>query len=311
MRSRLAPSLLMAGAALLFALMSAVVKLASPLYGAGELVMYRSLVGLLLMVWLLRLRGIDWRTPVPAMHLVRSITGTVSMYLWFQALAALPLATATTLNIMSSVWIALFLLAAPRWRSWRGAVPPPHAGQSPLDARLVLAVGAGFVGVALVLQPTIEAQQFAGGVFGLASGLLAATAYLQVTSLGRVGEPGERVVLYFSASGVVLGLVLSAFTGGLHAHTPRGALLLLVIGCLATAAQWMLTRAYSTGATLGVASLQYLGVVFAFGIGVLAFGDPVTGAALAGMVLIVGAGVAATFLRPSIRRPAEPLRGTD
>ncbi len=300
----------MAGAALLFALMGAVVKLASPLYGAGELVMYRSAIGLVLMLVVLRVRGIGWRTPVPGMHAVRSITGTVSMCLWFQALAALPLATATTLNIMSSVWIALFLLAIPRIAAWRGATPALQ-NANPVDWRLLLAVAGGFVGVALVLQPTIEAQQFAGGVFGLASGLLAATAYLQVTSLGRVGEPGERVVLYFSASGVVLGLLLSTLTGGLHAHTVPGVGLLLVIGCLATAAQWMLTRAYTTGATLGIASLQYLGVVFAFGIGVLAFGDPVTGVALGGMVLIVGAGVAATFLRPNIRRPALPPRRTD
>jgi hypothetical protein len=65
-------------------------------------------------------------------------------------------------------------------------------------------------------------------------------------------------------------------TGGLNAHTVRGALLLLAIGVLATAAQWMMTRAYATGATLGIAALQYLGIVFAFGFGVWLFDDPVT-----------------------------------
>jgi drug/metabolite transporter (DMT)-like permease len=70
-----------------------------------------------------------------------------------------------------------------------------------VDGRLVLAVMAGFAGVALILRPTIEQDQLWHGLIGLLSGVLAATAYLQVTALGRVGEPGERVVFYFSAAG--------------------------------------------------------------------------------------------------------------
>ena len=73
--------------------------------------------------------------------------------------------------------------------------------------------------------------------------------------------------------------------------------LLLAIGLLATTAQWMMTRAYAIGATLSIAALQYLGIVFGFIFGVWLFDDPVTTMSLAGMALIVGAGVAATLLR--------------
>ncbi len=66
---------------------------------------------------------------------------------------------------------------------------------------------------------------------------------------------------------------------------------------LATAAQLMMTRAYSTGRTLVNASLQYLGIAWSFGYGVLLFGDRVTALALSGMLLIVAAGVSATLLR--------------
>lgn len=297
MNTRLAPPLLMAGAALLFSLMGALVKLASAHYGTGEIVFYRSLVGLVVMLGVLRARRLSWRSPVPAMHVWRSLSGTTSLCLWFYALGALPLATATTLNIMSSVWIALFLM---------GSAALARPGHAAVDGRLVAAVAAGFAGVALVLRPTVESRLVLEGLVGLLSGLLAATAYLQVTALGRVGEPGERVVLYFSLSGVVAGLGLSAVGGGLHGHDLRGAALLLGVGLLATGAQWLLTRAYATGATLGIAALQYLGVAFSFGLGVLVFDDPVTPTALTGMVLIVGAGVAAIFLRPNVRRTATP-----
>jgi drug/metabolite transporter (DMT)-like permease len=280
--------LLMVAASLLFALMGVGVKFASAHYGAGEIVFYRSLVGLVAMAGVMRWRGIAWRTAYPGMHFWRSASGTTALCLWFTAIGMLPLATAMTLNYMSSVWIALFLIG--------GAVllGPAKAG---VDGRLVAAVLAGFAGVAMVLRPTVDQQQLWGGLIGLASGMLAAVAYLQVTALGRIGEPGERVVFYFSASGLVAGAGLAFASGGPHGHTLHGALLLLAIGLLATGAQWLMTRAYATGATLGIAALQYLGIAYSFGFGVWLFDDPVTPLALAGMLLIVAAGVAATLLR--------------
>ncbi len=77
----------------------------------------------------------------------------------------------------------------------------------------------------------------------------------------------------------------------------RGAARLLAISVLATTAQMMMTRAYKIGRTLTNTCLQYLGIVFAFGFGVLLFDDAVTGRALAGMLPIVLAGLAATLLR--------------
>ncbi len=293
------PALLMVTASFLFAVMGVCVKEASSQYGAGEIVFYRSLVGLVLMGAALRWRRLSWRTPVPGMHFWRSSTGTTALCLWFFAIGGLPLATAVTLNYMSSVWIALFLiggavLVAPA-RDQAG-----HPGG--LDGRLVASVLAGFAGVGLVLRPTLAQEQLWYGLAGLASGLLSATAYLQVTALGRVGEPGERVVFYFSLAGIVAGLGLTFWDGGPHAHSMRGAGLLAAIGLVATVAQWLMTRAYATGATLGIAALQYLGVFFAFVFGVWLFDDPVRPMSVVGMMLIVGAGVAATWLRP---RPAE------
>lgn len=279
----------MVGASFLFALMGVCVKLAAAQYSAGELVFYRSLVGLVVMAAAMRWRGIAWRTSVPAMHFWRSASGTTALCMWFYTIAGLPLATAMTLNYMSSVWIALFLI---------GGAVLVGSQRSP-DGRLVAAVLAGFVGVALVLRPTIDRDQLWHGVVGLGSGMLAAVAYLQVTALGRVGEPGSRVVLYFSISGVVMGAGLALATGGVHPHTPGGLLLLLAIGLLATMAQWMMTRAYATGGTLGIAALQYLGIAFSFVFGIWLFDDAITTMALAGMVLIVAAGVAATLLRGS------------
>ena len=287
MRARLSSApVLMIVASLLFALMGVCVKLASAQYAAGEIVLYRALVGALTVALLTRWRGGTLRTALPAMHFWRSLTGVCALCLWFFAIARLPLATAMTLNYMSSIWMALFLIG--------GAVA---LGGARVDPRLVCTVLVGFVGVACVLQPAVERDQFWGALAGLLSGVLAAMAYLQVTALGRAGEPEYRVVFYFSVGGVVAGALTTPLTGGLHAHSLHGLLLLLAVGVLATLAQLMITRAYSTGRTLVNASLQYLGIGWSFLFGVFWFDDPVTVLALVGMALIVGAGIAAAGLR--------------
>ena len=208
--------------------------------------------------------------------------------------ATMPLATAVTLNYMSSVWMALFMLA--------GAL---LLGRSRVDARLVLAVLAGFAGVVLVLQPTLAPEQWRGAAAGLTSGMLSAVAYLQVTALGRAGEPEPRIVFYFSLGGVVAGLAWALASGGLRSHSLQGAALLLATGVLATCAQLLMTRAYAIGRALTNASLQYLGIVFAFGYGVWLFDDPVQPLALLGMALIVAAGLGSTLMwRRGNRRQA-------
>ena len=105
--------------------------------------------------------------------------------------------------------------------------------------------------------------------------MVSAAGYLQVAALGRVGEPESRIVFYFSAGSILGGAALSNLTGW-HSHTWGGVGLLLTVGVLATAAQLMLTRAYTRGRTLVNASLQYLGIGFSFLYGVVLFDERVT-----------------------------------
>src|SRR5450755_379904 len=272
-------------ASFLFSTMGVCVKLASADYAAGEIVFYRGLTGAAMMLAFARWQRGTVATRVPAMHFWRSVSGVVSLVLWFYAIGNLPLATAMTLNYMSSVWMALFLLG--------GSIA---LGTSRVDGRLIATILVGFAGVALILRPTIGEQQLWYGLMGLLSGVIAATAYLQVTALGRIGEPEYRIVFWFSSGGIAAG-ALTLFWTGMHAHTWHGLALLLAVGVLATLAQMMMTRAYSTGRTLVNASLQYLGIAWSFVYGVTLFGDPVTAMAVSGMLLVIGAGLSATLLR--------------
>ncbi len=277
---------LMVLASLMFATMAVCVKFASEHYGTGEIVMYRGLIGSLLMSIVAQARGQSLKTALPAAHFWRSAVGVASLALWFHAISGLPLATGMTLNYMSSVWMAVFLIG--------GAIA---LGSARVDGRLVATVLVGFAGVALVLKPTMAQDQWGAGLAGLLSGMLAALAYLQVTALARSGEPEIRIVFYFSLGTVIVGAAIAIATRGFHAHTLRGALLLLATGLLAAVAQLLMTRAYTIGRPLANASLAYLGILFSVGYGVWLFNDPLQWQAIIGMLLIVAAGVAASLLR--------------
>jgi S-adenosylmethionine uptake transporter len=203
-----------------------------------------------------------------------------------------------TLNYMSGVWVAAFLIG--------GTLVMGRVQDIGRQGPLVLTVIAGFSGVVMLLRPTIEQNQLFAGVIGLLSGLGAALAYMQVAALGRLGEPESRTVFYFSIGTTLVGGVAILFTGA-SAWTWPTALWLVPIGVLAALGQLSMTMAYTKGSTLVVANLQYSGIVFAALYGLFLFGDQIPLMGWAGMLLIIMSGIASTALRSRTlpRAPAE------
>ena len=286
-------------ASLFFATMSVCIKYASAHFGTFELVLYRGLIGIAFMAGMCRAQKVSLRTTIPMMHLWRSVIGVASLSAWFYAIAHLPLATAMTLNYMSGVWVAAFLVG--------GTLVMGRLQDAGRQGPVVLTVIGGFAGVIMILRPTIEQNQLFAGVIGLLSGLGAALAYMQVAALGRIGEPESRTVFYFSVGTAVTGLVCSVLFTGFSPWSWPQAMWLLPIGVLAALGQLSMTLAYSKGATLVVANLQYSGIVFSALYGLFLFGDQIPLIGWAGMGLIIACGIAATALRNRTltRAPAE------
>jgi S-adenosylmethionine uptake transporter len=278
-------ALWMVVAAFLFSLMGVCVKFASAHYSTTELVCYRGVVSALFMAVWVRSTGVGFATKVPGMHAWRSVIGVVSLGGWFYAIAYLPLALAMTLNYMSSVWVAAFLVG--------GAL---LYGRGEKPGWLLATVLAGFAGVVMVLRPAFDQNQAWAGLVGLLSGMTAALAYLQVAALSREGEPEARVVFYFSFASMLLGAVGIAVYGASSWSWPH-ALWIVPIGILASLGQLCLTRAYASGSTLLVANLQYSGIVFGALASLLIFNDQLPALAWAGMAVIIASGIAATALR--------------
>jgi drug/metabolite transporter (DMT)-like permease len=268
-------------AAALFALMSVLVKHLSAQFSSAELVFYRSVFGLVA-IWVViavshRRLLAPLATPHARAHFWRGLSGFTALVLFFYAIARLPLATAVTLNYTAP----LFLAGLSAWwlkeRHGRG---------------LIAAVWLGFVGIVLLLQPQVDGQDWVPALAGLVSGMLAAVAYVNVKSLGKLGEPEWRVVFYFTLLSTLGGAVWMAVAGF---HRPQAAdwPWLAGIGVTATLAQLALTRAYHRGRTLTVGALAYTTVGFSAVYGVVLFGEHLPLLAWAGMATVAAAGILA------------------
>ncbi len=283
-------------AAFFFATMGVCIKFAAEYFNTAEIIFYRGLISMALLWALTRAQGVALRTDYPLMHAWRSLVGVISMSAWFYAIAKLPLATAMTLNYMSSLWIAAFMVGG-ALMAWR---PSPATPRPALHMPVVCSVLVGFVGVVLMMRPSINADQGLAGIVGLMSGMISALAYMQVVALSRLGEPEQRVVFYFSLGSAVAGGA-AMLVVGTSSFPGWPALWLIPIGVLAAGGQLCMTRAYANAktrrGTMVVANLQYSGIAFGGAYSVLVFGDVIPPLGWLGMALIVGSAIVATVMR--------------
>jgi drug/metabolite transporter (DMT)-like permease len=282
-------------ASLLFALMGVCIKYAASGFTSAEMIFYRGVIGVAFMWGFARMEGVSLRTRVAAMHAWRSLIGIVALGAWFYAIAYLPLATANAINYMSSIWIAVFVIAG-ALLAWR---PGTNVRRPPVRAGLVLSVLAGFGGVVLLLRPDLPAAQLFAGLVAVISSIAAAFAYLQVAALSKAGEPETRTVFYFGVGCAVAGAAWMA-VAGMSPWSWSASKWLIPMGTLAALGQWCMTRAYADvdeGGTLVVANLQYSGILFSALLGYALFDDEISAKGWLGIALIIASGIASTVIR--------------
>ena len=268
-------------ASLFFALMGALVKLGAPYFSPVEMVFYRTVLSVVVLGGIALGSGKSLATPYLKQHVLRGFAGTMGILLFFYALMHLPLATAVTLNYTSPIFLAIlsfFLL------------------KEHISRNTILILVLGFIGVMVLLRPSIGGEQFVAGLVGLSAGAFAGWAYLQVRELALLGEAEWRVVFYFSVVAAILGAILSTLQGWSVPQNWGQVLILLGIGVTALIAQLSMTRAYKVGRKFVVASFSYLTVVFSTILGVLYFGEILHWQELVGIAIIIASGILGSLL---------------
>jgi drug/metabolite transporter (DMT)-like permease len=195
----------------------------------------------------------------PDLNIARAIFNTLSLALFFLAIAQTSLTNANLLNMTSPIYI--FLLAP-----WLGDGRP-----SWLSAGfLVLA----FVGMILVVRPEFGHVN-PGDVLGAISGVFGGLAIATLRK-ARQHDRASTILLWQMAIGTMLLLPWALLTPGVWVATAGAWAWLLLCGCTGVLAQTLLTIGYRyiDAARGSIISASQIG--FAAGLGIVVFGERIT-----------------------------------
>lgn len=266
-----------------FTIMVTLVKVLGETIPVGQLVFFRSFLGLLPLAIMIYWQG-TWRTALqtkrPLGHVGRALVGGMAMSLWFSALSRLPLPDATAISfaapLITTALAVVLLGEVVRLYRWS-------------------AVLVGFLGVLIILSPNLglvggldDDQRALGAILALSSAACMALAQVFVRKLIKT-ESTTSVVFYFSACTSVFALFTVPFGWVMPDLTTL--VMLIGIGLLGGVGQILLTHSYRLAPVSVVAPFDYSAMIFALAIGYVLF-DEVPGiAVIAGSVLVVGAGL--------------------
>ncbi len=259
------------GSACCFAIMATCIKIASTDLPAPQLVFFRSVVGLCIILPVVLPRGLTFiKTPVLHLHLFRGLISICAMTCFFYAIANVGLSESTLLNATSPLFVALM------------AVP---LLKEKVSMRTALALVAGFIGVALILKPGTALFTLAALV-GLCSGFFIAFAKILVRYMATT-EPVMRTVFYFSVTSSTYSGLLMLWLWQPPELFDIG--VMVVAGICATGGQTLLTYAFTHNEAVSVAPFTYVTVVMATLIGWLGWNElPDIGSSI-GAIIVIGA----------------------
>ncbi len=268
-------------ALMLFTLMSALVKALSEDFPPGELVFFRSLLAIpVIIAWLI------WRGELsqgfvvkkPMGHFWRGVLGTSAMGLTFTGLSLLPLPEVTAIGYATPIFTLVLaaLLLGERIRMIR-----------------IGAVMLGLVGVLIMLWPRLgstemEVAATIGALCVLAATIARAFVQIHIRQLVKVDHPAA-IVFYFSITATLLSS-LTVFWGWTM-PTLDQALLLVVVGLIGGVAQILVTSSYRFGQASMLAPYDYTTMLFAIAISYFWFDELPTLAILLGAALVIAGNV--------------------
>lgn len=216
------------------------------------------------------------RTTQPFAHVLRSICSVLAFLFFFVSVRYLPLADAVAVAFGGPFIVT--------------ALSVPLLGET-VDRRRWMAVGVGFLGMLLIVQPTSGAFRPAALLVVAAS---FAYAFMMVLTrwMSRRSETGERTFVFLAFTFAIQTLV--GLSGSLSNWAPMAPLdigLSCVVGILALGGHYGITAAFQRAPASVVAPFEYTALLWATLFGFLIFGDFPDVYVWLGVAIIVAAGL--------------------
>ena len=273
-RAVLRAALWMLGAVVSFSSMAVAGRAVSFELDTFEIMMYRSVVGFVLVLAVARAtghaRGITTRSP--GLHLVRNLSHFTGQNLWFYAITMIPLAQVFALEFTSPLWVLV--------------LSPLILGERMTRVRALAAV-IGFTGILIVARPgpeTINAGTLAaaGAALGFAGSILATKRLTRTETL-------TCILFWMTLTQIVFGLICAGFDGDIALPSLVSLPWLLVIGCAGLMAHVCLTTALSIAPATLITPVDFLRLPLIAVIGLMVYGEAIDALVMIGAAVIFGA----------------------
>ncbi len=248
----------MIGAIVSFTSMAIAGRLVRDDLNTFEIMMYRSYLGLFIVLALAAAFGtlhqINRRHL--NLHLIRNVAHFTGQNLWFYALPLIPLAQLFALEFTSPIWVVL--------------MAPLFLGERLTKTKAMIAA-LGFLGVLIVARPTVGTISIgliaaAGAAIGFAG---AAIATRQLTRTETI----TCVLFYLTAMQAVFGTIMAVWFGPVAWPTADTAPGLIIIGIAGLCAHFCLTKALSIAPASVVMPMDFVRLPVIAIIGVLLYGE--------------------------------------
>lgn len=200
----------------------------------------------------------------------RSVAGTLGILGNFYAVDHLALGDASILNKMSPFFAILFSLIFLKEK---------------LKFYQVLILTGAFIGAMFVVKPSFANADLIPSLCGLMGGIGAGAAYSMVRALGKRGEKGSFIVLFFSGVSCLSMIPFMVFD--FKMFTPLQLAFLLLAGLSAAGGQFSITAAYTYAPAREISIYDYSQIIFASALGFFVFADIPDIYSIIGYVIIV------------------------
>ena len=229
---------------LVFSVMNALVKAVSVNIPSNEIVFFRSAIGTVLILLLMRVQGVRASNAGIPLLVLRGSLGALYMLAYFYTIAYMPLVDAIILVNLSPVFS--FILAAIFLKE-------------KLPGRMGLILPVIFAGAMLTINPLGYSTYSAVALFGIAAAVLSGAAGVCIRYLSRSFHAYE-ISLYFMAAATLISIPL--MWRDFVVPTPWELFLLTAMGVVSLLAQVFLTKAFTHENVVIVEVVRYIGILF-------------------------------------------------